>query len=246
MQTLLWIPLLTAVRCLWIRRPTWPSKWDGSATNSILLLTVNVLMMTPAINLRISPYLHEVFGVWNLEQLFGHMCYLGALMGFIAMGAMRMDLTERQLQKYLRRNIQQAGAFIVPVAVALFAAGGGEGSNIGDLVLHRPGHAMYPYWIFLGISSLYLSAILIDVLKELRRNPLSRLTCNLYLAGCYLSMVSIVIGSLVLITPAAARPMWIDIRLELMAFSIAATVSWKRRVSGMRGTDRGKQRWFAT
>lgn len=205
------------------------------------MFAINILMMTPEIGLPLSPYLYRAFGVWNIEELIGHMFYIGALMGLITMGAMRLKLPHSALQKFLHRNVALAGSFIVPVAVALFFAGRGGGANIGDLILHRPTLRMYPYWIFLGASSLYLSSVLVYVLKALRENPASRLTCDLYLTGCYLSIGSVILGVAVLFTPVAARAMWIDIRLESITFSIAAIVSWQRRISSLNGSDQRKR-----
>lgn len=240
MHIFLGLVLAISLRCLWVRGSSWPSKWDGPTTRSILMFVINILMMTPEIGLPLSPYLHRAFGVWNLEELFGHICYIGALMGLITANAFRLKLPDSAIQKFLHRNVALAGSFMIPVAVALFFAGRGGGSNIGDLILHRPSLRMYPYWIFLGASSLYLSAVLIWVLKTLRPNPASRLTCDLYLTGCYLSIGSVILGVAALFTPVAARAMWIDIRLESIAFSFAAIVSWQRRVSSLNGSDQRK------
>jgi hypothetical protein len=225
-----------SAKSLWARRHTWGNKWDGATTNSIVLLSINVLMMTPEINLQISPHLYRALGVWNLEQLFGHICYIGALMGFLTMGAMRLKMTDRQRQKFLRRNIQLVGTLYVPIAIAAFVWGGGEGENLPDLVLDRPNPKMFFYWGWMGIVSLYLTVLIIKVLRELRRNPASRYTSNLFLAGTYLSLLGIVFGCITLITPAGAIPMWINIRLELVVFAFAAWESWRQRVLLMDGS----------
>lgn len=233
LHLLLGLSLLASATCLWVRKATWPSHWDGSATNSIVLLTINVLMMTPAIGMPLSPHIHKYTGVWNIEELFGHICYIGALMGFLAMATLRTTLPHPALQKFLRRNIELLGAFFVPMAVALFVYGGGGDENLGDLVMHGPTIRMYPYWILVGVTSLYLSTVLTVVFWDLRRSRVCRFTCTLYLIGCHLSLLNFVFGIAIIFTPSASIPMWVSIRVELIVFAIAATVSWTRRVKSM-------------
>ncbi|OMC55446.1 hypothetical protein A5747_13740 [Mycobacterium sp. IS-836] len=215
-------------RCLWVRKATWRSKWDGSATNSIVLLTINILMMTPPISLRISPVLYKLTGVWNVEQLLGHICYIGAIMGFIAMGTLRLRMTDRGRQRFLRRNIQTVGAFFVPMGVALFIWGGGEGENLGDLVFDRPSPTMYPYWLLLIATSTYLTVVLIAILHELNRNPVNRVTAKIYLLGSYLALLNGFMAVLFLFSPANCTCWWCGIRAELVIFALAAAASWTK------------------
>jgi hypothetical protein len=231
-NVLLGLCLVASARCLWIRRATWPSHWDGSATNSIVLLTVNVLLQTPQIGDPISPYLHALTGVWNLEDLIGHICYIGALMGFLAMGAMRLQLTDRQRQKFLRTHIQLVGCISVPVAVALFVWAKGEGHYAGDLVLQGGGPRatpLAPYWIFMVSVIVYLSVINIIVFLELARNPVSRLTSRLYLAGFCLTLSNCALAALNGVTHLGGVPLWVSVHVEMLTFCVAAGVSWTRR-----------------
>lgn len=227
------VPLLTAVWCLWVRRDTWPSKWDMPATISILFLSLNVLVMTPRLGLAISPYLHAVFRVWNLEEYLGHNLSVGALMGFIAMGLLRLKLSEGVRVRLVRCYVGAVSTVYFPTSLALFIWGGGGRSNIGDLVLVPPEFAMYPYWAELGAVTLYLTAVLIAILRACRENPASRLVANIYLLGCYMSVVGVGMGVLVLLHYSQI-PIWVNIRLQLFVFALGAGLSWTRRTARLK------------
>lgn len=237
MQVLLVLDLLMFIRCMWVRRATWPSRWDGTATNSIMLLTVSVVMKTSQVGHFASPRLYRLTGVWNLDELFGHICYIAALMGLIAHGAFRLKMTDRGRQRFLHRNIVLVGSVAIPLMVAFFVWGGGENRNIDDMGMTEPSPEMYPYWIVLRACSLYLAIILAFVMWELRKNPVSRFSCTLYLIGCALAILIPALGLLNLAVPIDLLPpiRGTVIRAEVFVFGLAASWSWSLRLRRLRG-----------
>jgi hypothetical protein len=63
---------------LWIRRVTWHSRWEVAATLNIALQGAAVALMSPFAADTVGVALHDITGMWNLQNYIGHDCYIVA------------------------------------------------------------------------------------------------------------------------------------------------------------------------
>lgn len=227
MQPLTFISVLACAEALWRRRDTWRSRWDAAATAGIALMGIDVILMEPAVSDTLSPVLHCITGLWNMEDLVGHLMHLEALMCILYMALSRLKLTDEERRKMMRTRLELPGILIVSVAVALFVRGVPD-EDIGDVVLRDPETMMSWYWLLMGSAALYLSGNTIWALSIVARNPGGRKPTNVYIFACSMSIACVLAGFTDLIHPAPLL-IWSMIRLELLGYSCAALFSWHYR-----------------
>lgn len=227
MQPLTLIAIFACAEALWRRRSTWRSRWDAAVTYGVALEGINVLCMEPGIGIPLSPWIYNITGVWNIEELVGHLLHLEGLMCVLYMAISRLKLSDGERRRMMRTRLELPGIVITAVAVALFVYGAPQ-ENIGDLMLTRPEGLMFAYWSVMGLSTLYLASSSIWALSIIARNPECRPTANVCIFACSVSIATCVAGVTDLIRPVPDL-MWCMVRVELLAYTIAALYSWNYR-----------------
>src|ERR1700752_3964015 len=118
MRSALIIATLAAVfYSLWVRRDTWRSRGEASASLNIALQGCAVLLMSPWASATLGPPLHQIFRRWNVEDLLGHICLIIAVTAIIHHGLARLA-DERQLRGLFRRHIEIPLQLGIPLLVA--------------------------------------------------------------------------------------------------------------------------------
>lgn len=222
---------LVAVLCsLWIRRHTWRSRWEAGASLNIALQGCAVLLMSPWASATLGPLLHRAVGLWNVEDLIGHLCLMVAVTAIIDHGLARLA-DEHQVRGFLRKHVavplQLGGLLLVAVFVVadegyhpdLFRA------HIGNLWLGA-------YWLVLGGLLIYLFAYAGRVFLILRLDPRSTATVYMYLLS---TAFGIAAHAIQMGTAWAgldvSLPIWLCACLGATGFAYGSARSWRAKVA---------------
>jgi hypothetical protein len=174
----------------------------------------------------VSSKLHTVTGVWNLEELLGHIGYFVGMFAVLFLVVSRLDMTERQFKSYVRYRIELPGVLIISFLVIVFVTGLGR-RYIPDTVQAQTTEWLRVYWHIVAIGLTFILFQITRALFILRQDPRSRKAANAYLAAVAVSVVGLVAFQLEI-----PQLQWLIIRAEVIAYAIAASYTWhcKQRV----------------
>lgn len=218
------LTLGTALAALWIRRHTWTLPWEFAATFNVALQAFDVVLAYPRISPWASSRLHRVFGLWNLQHLLGHCCYLVGMTAIVYTVVSRLDMSHAQLAWFVRKRIELPMTVVVALMVAVFVTGGLGNHRVTDLTLVPAVGWLRCYWLIMLVACLYLMAYACQALLILRRAPDSRGAANVYLAAIGVSALCCIAFAL-----AIEQAQHLLVRAEVIAYAIAAAYSWRMR-----------------
>ncbi|MCV7382118.1 hypothetical protein BST11_13110 [Mycobacterium alsense] len=225
------IATLASILCsLWIRRDTWRSRWEAGATRNIALQGCAVLLTSHWAAAVLGPPLHRVFGLWNVQHLVGHICWIFAVTAIIRHGLIRLVEKTRErglLRKYVTRPLRLA----VPLLVALFVIAD-EGHHLDFFAAPASDVWLGAYWFVLGGLMIYLLVYAGRVLLILRTDPRSTTTVDLYLISAAFGLAAIAIqmgtawaGSDIVL------PVWLCACVSAVGFAYGSARSWRAKVA---------------
>jgi hypothetical protein len=227
--------LVAATTALWVRRDTWASRWESAATLNVALQGLNVLVLYPHISRRISPCLHAVTGLWNVEDLIGHIAYLIGLVSLLYMALSRLKMTDPERRLYLRQRLELPASIYFPLLIGCFVVSDCGNDYVSDLVFAPVTPALACYWLLMVVGAAYLLGNTVWALLILRRDPRSIRVATLYLAavcGSICCLACVVVSFVVDGLNVAA---WLLIRAEVVAYAAVAAYSWHRKIALLRG-----------
>jgi hypothetical protein len=223
------VTLVAALLALWRIRHAWRIPWERPATIAVSLLTLDVLMMTRQLNWWLSRKLHAVTGLWNLEDLTGHILVVVAMCSLLYLVADRLDLTPSQFRWFVRFRIELPATLAIALMVALFVTGDITDRYIPDTVAHEATGWLRGYWLTMSVACYYLLWNIAQVLLILRRDPRSRRAATAYLVAVG---VSVCCGVAFIL---AIEPLqWLMVRAELVGFAVAASYTWRSKAADLR------------
>ena len=135
--------------------------------------------MSPWTSPIIGRPLHAIVGRWNVDDLLGHICLIGAAMAIIHHGLARLPDESRPRIRF-RRHIENPLRIGVPLLVAVFIIAD-EDYHPDLFSAHVSNLWLGTYWTVLGGLLIYLLGYASRVLLILRQDPRSTATVNLYL-----------------------------------------------------------------
>lgn len=229
-KTALIVVTLAALLCsLWIRRYTWRSRWEAGATRNIALHGCAVLLMSQWAAAALGPLLHRIFGLWNVQHLLGHICWIFAVTAIIRHGLIRL-VDETHESELLRKHVTRPLRIGVPLLVALFVIAD-EGHHL-DFFAAPADFWLLAYWLVLGALMIYLLSYAGRVLLILRTDPRSTTTVDLYLisAGFGVAASVIQIGTAWAGTDIALS-VWLCACLSAIGFAYGSARSWQAKVA---------------
>jgi hypothetical protein len=226
------VTLVVAVLALWSIRHTWGIPMERPAAAAVALLAIDVLIVTVPVTRWVSPKLHALTGVWNIENLIGHICVLAAMCSLLYLVADRLDMTTSQFRWFIRARIELPATLAIALMTATFLVGPISDYYVDDPVTVEADVTPWlrAYWLTMSVGCYYLLWNIARVLLILRRDPQSRRAATAYLIATGVSAscgVAFALG----IEPLA----WVMVRAELIAYAVAASYSWHRKVSYLRG-----------
>jgi hypothetical protein len=224
------VTLVVALVALWRIRHSWNIPWERPATLAVALLAVDVLLVTLPVEHWISPKLHALTGVWNVENLVGHICVVLAMCCLLYLFTDRLDMSRSQFRWFVRHRIELPATIVVALMSAAFLVGPISDHYVDDPVTVDATGWLRVYWFTMSVGCYYLLWNIARVLLILRRDEGSRPAANAYLIATGVS-ASCGIAFAWGIEPLA----WVMVRAELIAYAVAASYTWRRKVAYLRG-----------
>lgn len=215
---------------LWYRRDTWWSRWEAAATLALALEGCALLLLSPWGAAEIGPQLHRATGLWNVQELIGHLCILCAIIANIYHVLVRLADPD-QVRVIMRRHITVPIALTETVAATLFV--------IADADYHRDMFAMTATsaWLtgyeLLGCGMVfYLCAYISRVLLALRGDKRGKTTVALYLASMTFvaTACAILVGALALGVEAGDQ-IWACVCASVAVLAFGTTKSWRDKAA---------------
>jgi hypothetical protein len=224
------VTLVVALLALWSIRHAWSIPTERPATVAVALLAADVLLMTPQLNWWLSRKLHAITGVWNLEDLTGHMCVLIAMCCLLYLVADRLDMNPAQFRWFVRYRIELPCTIAFAVLAAVFVAGDIDDRYIADAVAAETTPWLRAYWLTMTTACFYLLWHIGQALLILRRDDRSRRAATAYLVAVG---ISVCCGAAFIV---AIEPLqWVMVRGEVVAYAIAASYTWRSKAAELRG-----------
>lgn len=222
---------------LWYRRDTWWSRWEAAATLALTLEGCALLLMSPWAAAEAGPPLHRAVGLWNVPEMLGHLCMLGAIIAMIYHALVRLADPD-QVRSIIRRHITVPIALAETLAVALFVMAHADYHR--DLFSVVATNGWLTGYELLGCAMvLYLSGYISRVLLALRCDPRAKTTVALYLTSMAFvaAACAILIGSL-WIGADCGSLIWGCLCTSVAIFAFGTTKSWRDKAAWFTATGR--------
>lgn len=212
--------LVVAFLALWITRRSWLIPWERAGVLNVVLQMPKVIVAAPAVDVKISSKLHTFTGVWNLEELTAHLCYIVGIYSVLYMVASRLDMTRSEWRSFFRYRIELPAVLCIALTSALFMQGPGK-SYVPDTISSEPTDWLRWYFFVMHTFEVFALIQIVQGLLILRRDPRSRKAANAYLCAVTVTFIAILAFQLEL------RCMqWLFVRFEVIAYAIAASYAW--------------------
>lgn len=221
------LALAATLAALLARRHSWRIRFEAASTVSVALQGAAVLILCPCVNGQLSRTLHQLTGLWNLEDFIAHTLYIGALASLLSMSFGRLDISPAQFQALVTQRIVTPMTLFVPLFLAAFIFGHLGKRDIADFWLNDPnkmalGHRMY--WTIFIWAIVYLVGQTAFVLWKVHYGQGH--IAALYLTGIALSGLG---AFLLPINSSGQLAAWFLVRIALILFAVASMWSWRRR-----------------
>ncbi|AXH46811.1 hypothetical protein SEA_ACOLYTE_68 [Mycobacterium phage Acolyte] len=223
------ITLLIALVALWIVRRSWHIAWERPAILIVALQALDILLVTGPVSRCLGPKLYALTGVWNFEELIGHICYMISMFTLLYLVADRLDMTPRQFRFFVRYRIELPATLVIALMVAIFVSKMGDW-YVPDTIAAHTTPWSYLYWLTMIAGIAWVLVQVAQVLMILRRDPRSRRAADAYL--CAISVSAVCCVAFIL----ALEPLqWLLVRGEVVGYAIAASYSWRSKEAYLRG-----------
>ncbi len=223
---------------LWIRRVTWHCRWEVAATLNIALQGLTVALMSPLAADTLGVVLHDLTGVWNLQNYLGHDCYVVAASA-IVYNALGRITDDHLLQKTFKQYVERPATLCIPLLLATFTLSRGSKTYARDFFALPTDFWLSVYWILLCGTLIYLLGFGFRAMLVLRKDPRSTTIATLYLLASGSGMMACSVRIITALVPAIQGP--VDAALVWFfacgcgaGFAVTSAYSWQQKV-----------RWFS-
>ncbi|KLO25422.1 hypothetical protein ABW16_22980 [Mycolicibacter heraklionensis] len=214
---------------LWVRRDTWWTRWESAATFALALEACALLLMSPWAGAKIGPVLHQGLGVWNIQQLIGHLCLIVALTANIYHMLVRLA-DPYQVRLLMRRQLMIPIWLSVAVMVPAYLRSD-QDYQPDVFAAPRTDSWMMLYQLVGCALVLYLSAYVSRLMLTLRHDPRAKSTIDLYFVSMAFATAAclIVAGSTWADGDDASPGIWLCICLSVGTFAYGSARSWQAK-----------------
>lgn len=227
------ITLGVVLYSLWVRRDTWWSRWEAAATFAIAMEGCALVLLSPWAGDELGPRLHNALGVWNVQQLFGNLFLIVAVLANIYHMLVRLADPD-QVPPIMRQHLQIPLGLTVAAMVVTYAmsARGFEPDTFAGL---SGDSWMTAYEVTVCVLVVLLSGYVSRLMLALRNDPRARTTINLYLASMVFAVGACAVAVATIWSNSYAGPaIWACICLSVGIFAYGLAKSWQ-----------AKQAWFS-
>jgi hypothetical protein len=219
---------------LWIRRVTWHCRWEVAATANIALQGTSVLLMSPFAANTLGVGLHNLTGVWNLQNYLGHDCYVVAASA-IVYNALGRIADDHMLQTSFKQYIERPATLCIPLLLATFTLSRGSKTYTRDFFALPTDFWLSVYWILLCGTLIYLLGFGFRAMLVLRKDPRSTQIATLYLLACGSGIAACSVRIITALVPAIQGPMdaalvWFFACACGAGFAVTSAYSWRQKV----------------
>ncbi|WP_232002955.1 hypothetical protein, partial [Mycobacterium sp. 1245801.1] len=213
--------LIALAAGLWVRRTTWFYKWESAATVNLAGILVGLVCMMPFATPTFD-CLHRVTGVWNLEDMVGHIASLTGITVFAYVTLNRLELTNAAQWRHWR--LELPATFVLPTLVGLFVPGSPD-RHVRDLFTEPPNAWLAAYWVVLSGAALWVLGHLLWALAIIARYDADSSTmAKIYLAAVSVNCWAVVAKLLSMALPGLGleTAAWVLICVSTVGYVLAA------------------------
>lgn len=218
--------LATILYSSWIRRDTWWSRWEAAASLALVLEGCALLLMSPWGATAIGPVIHRALGVWNVQQMLGHLCLIVAIMANIYHMLVRLADPE-QVRSIMRRQLLIPVWLGIAVMVPSYLLADQEYQP--DMFAAASTDSWLFVYTLVGCAVvLYLSGYVSRLMLTLRKDPRAKSTIDLFLVSMTFAAAAclIVVASIWIDSADVSPAIWACICLSVGTFAYGSARSW--------------------
>lgn len=219
--------LIALASGLWVRRTTWFYKWESAATVNLAGIFVCLVCMMP-ITAPAFEVLHRVTGIWDLEDMIGHLVYLGGITVLSYVTLNRIELPAAARWRHWR--LELPATVVLPLLVGLFVLGSPD-HHSRDLLMERPNFWLGCYWLVLSVSAAWVLGHLLWALGIIARwDERSSTMAKIYMLAVIVDCGSITAKVLSMWLPGAGleATSWVLVCLASAGYALAAMHGMRR------------------
>lgn len=214
---------------LWVRRDTWWTRWENAATFALALAAFSLLLMSPWVGMEIGPVLRRGLGVWNVQQLIGHLCLIVAATAAIHHMLVRLADPD-QVRFIMRRQLMIPIWLSVAVMVPAYLSSA-QDFQPDVFAAPRTDAWMMLYELTGGVLSCYILVYLGRLMLALRHDPRAKSTIDLYfVAATFAASACLILVASTWVDGDDPSPgIWLCICLAVGTFAYGSARSWKAK-----------------
>jgi len=220
--------VLVVLYSLWVRRATWWSRWEIGISTAIALEGVALVLLSPWAAQTLGPWMHKASGVWNLQQMTGHLFIVMAIAAN-AYHVMARLADFEQMRTLYRRQVKWPTRIAVPALMVMFVVADADYRPNGFSTDDAGGWAD-AYWVLLCALLIYLSGYATRLLWMLRSDPRATETIELYMVSSAFVLAAISAQVSMIWTDADVSPLvWLWVCLSAGIFAYGSARSWQAK-----------------
>lgn len=220
--------VLVVLYSLWVRRDTWWSRWEIGVTSAIALEGAALVLLSPWAAQTFGTWLHGATGLWNVQQLVGHICIIMAIAANSYHVMARLADFDRMRSLYLRQ-VKWPARLAVPAMVVVFVVADADYRPHGFADGNDGGWADV-YWVLMCGLLLYESAYASRLLLLVRADPRAKETIELYAASSAFALAALVAQLSTTWSDADVSALvWLCACLSISIFAVGSARSWQAK-----------------
>lgn len=239
MNLLLGAVLCTTIYGLWMRRRTFGCRWEGAKTLAAVSAAAAAYLTSAPASRLLSEPLHRVTGVWNFEDLLGHVFAITCSMTAVYIFLIRFgDDGDDRICRYLYATlVLRPLTVVVPIMLACRAFAKDSYNENFDAI--EPGFWLGCYWVILVGVGFWLLGLAGWLLLRLRdtdgQDRHDMVVINLYLAAIVTTILMLVLLFFQVFSPYDIRVIvWPVAYLSVVCWTVAPAYSWRHRSRPLR------------
>ncbi|MEB3022063.1 hypothetical protein [[Mycobacterium] crassicus] len=222
--------VLVVLYSLWVRRDTWWSRWEIGISSGIALEGCALVLLSPWAAQTLGPWLHRSAGIWNLQQLAGHICIVMAIAANVYHVMGRLADFD-QMRTLYRQQVKWPARLVVPAMVAAFIVADADYRPDGFSTDESGGWSDV-YWVLLCGLLLYLSAYAMRLLLMVRSDPRAKETIELYTASSAFALTAIFAQLSTTWTDTDVSSLvWLCVCVSVGIFAYGSARSWRAKAA---------------